>query len=50
MFADICFALHITGLLVAGVAEVASRLGFGRGAARYDVPDVLLPWAVELPE
>lgn len=46
MFADLCFAVHIAGLLVAGVAEVATRLGFGRGGKLY--PDEL-PWAEELP-
>lgn len=46
MLADICFIVHVTGLLVAGFAEVAGRLGLGRGS---DLWPRELPWAEELP-
>lgn len=38
-------ALHIGGLTVAALAEIAQRLGFGR--SRQTQPDPL-PWAEEI--
>lgn len=41
-----CAALHYAGLAVAALAEIAQRLGFGRGTGAVEE----LPWAETIEE
>lgn len=46
MLAEFFFAVHVAGLVVAGLAEIVGWLGFGRGSNEPRE----LPWAVEVRE